>query len=77
MDQLLASVLDAHGGLERWREVTRLTAELSTGGFFWAARGWPGASGRHTVTLDPQRQHVTLSSFPQDRLESVFETDPE
>jgi hypothetical protein len=77
MDQLLAAVLGAHGGLDRWREVTKLTAKLSAGGFFWAARGWPAASGRHTVTLDPYRQHITVSSFPQAALESVLDADPE
>lgn len=74
---LLAAVLDAHGSLESWQQVTKLTAKLSAGGFFWAARGWPGAGGSHMLTLDPQREHVTLSSFPQDGSDSVLDVDPE
>ena len=77
MDQLLAAVLDAHRSLESWRQVTKLTAKLSAGGFFWAARGWPGAGGSHMLTLDPHRGHVTLNSFPQDGSDSVLDVDPE
>jgi hypothetical protein len=29
------------------------------------------------VTLDPYRQHITVSSFPQAALESVLDADPE
>jgi hypothetical protein len=45
MDELLASVLDAHGGLESWNRLTKLTARLSLGGPFWADRGWPDVYG--------------------------------
>jgi hypothetical protein len=77
MDPLLSAAVDAHGGIDNWRQVTKLTAKLSVGGFFWAARGWPAAGGSHTVTLDPHHQRVTLSAFPDAGSESVLEIDPD
>jgi hypothetical protein len=44
MDALLSEVLAAHGGLEGWSRLTRITAQLSIGGPIWAAKGWPGAN---------------------------------
>ena len=38
---LITSVLAAHGGLENWARVRKITARLSLGGPFWGARGWP------------------------------------
>jgi hypothetical protein len=43
MDELLSAALDAHGGLDNWQKARTLTARLSLGGPFWAARG--GAYG--------------------------------
>ncbi len=39
MDALLAAVLTAHGGLDRWSGVKTLTVRPSLGGPFW---GWKG-----------------------------------
>ncbi|MBV9603772.1 MAG: hypothetical protein JO027_01625 [Solirubrobacterales bacterium] len=64
MDQLLASVLDAHGGLERWREVTRLTAELSTGGFFWAVTESHGVVWMSNVVGNDARGCSRFSTSP-------------
>jgi hypothetical protein len=63
MDKLLAAVLDAHGGLQNWSNVTSITAEMSLGGVFWAARGWPDVYSKQTVTLDPHREHITFAPF--------------
>jgi hypothetical protein len=76
-DELLAGVLDAHGGLENWTRVTRLTAELSLGGPFWGARGWPGVYDQVTVTLDPRSEHITFAPFTAPDRISVLDVDPE
>lgn len=76
-DQLLADVLDAHGGLENWRRVTSLTAELSLGGPFWGARGWAGVYDEQTVTLDAQREHITFAPFTAADRVSTLDVDPE
>jgi hypothetical protein len=41
MIDLLASVLDAHGGVDRWARVHTITARISIGGPFWGRKGWP------------------------------------
>ncbi|MDX6490377.1 MAG: hypothetical protein QOD43_622, partial [Gaiellaceae bacterium] len=46
---LLASVLDAHGGLDRWARVDTITARLSIGGPFWGRKGWPKIFGDQTT----------------------------
>jgi hypothetical protein len=77
MDELLASALDAHGGLESWKRVTDLTARLSLGGPFWAARGWPDVYTDQTVTVDPHRQHITFAPFTAPGRVAVLDVDPE
>jgi hypothetical protein len=77
MDKLLTAVLQAHGGLRNWAETTRITARLSLGGPFWAARGWPDVYAEQTVTIDPHREHITMAPFTgADRI-SKLEVDPE
>jgi hypothetical protein len=77
MDELLAGVLDAHGGLESWKRVTNLTARLSLGGPFWAARGWPDVYADQTVTVDSHREHITFAPFTAPDRVSVLDVDPE
>jgi len=77
MDELLEGVLEAHGGLERWARATELTAEMSFGGPFWAARGWPDILASVTVTIDPHREHISFTPFSGAGLTSVLDVDPE
>jgi hypothetical protein len=77
MDKLLTAVLDAHGGLRNWARTTRITARLSLGGPFWAARGWPDLYAELTVTIDPHREHITIAPFTAPDRMSLLEVDPE
>ncbi|WP_426239181.1 hypothetical protein [Pararhizobium sp. DWP1-1-3] len=77
MDRLLTSVLDAHGGLQNWAKVTKLTADMTLGGPFWGARGWQGIFDRQTVIADPHREHITFSPFTAERYTSVLDVAPE
>jgi hypothetical protein len=52
MDDLLAQVIDAHGGLDRWSRRTGMTARMTIGGPFWAYKGQPGILGHETVEAD-------------------------
>src|SRR3954447_12111208 len=72
-DALLADVLEAHGGLERWRRLTTLTARLTVGGPFWTRRGWPG-DVTILATLDTRREHVELAYAD---LRATFDVPPE
>jgi hypothetical protein len=77
MDKLLTAVLDAHGGLRNWTKVTRISAEMSLGGPFWAARGWPDVYLNQRVVIDPHREHITFEPFTAPDLMSVFGVGPE
>jgi hypothetical protein len=77
MDKLLAAVLDAHGGLRNWEKSTRIIAQMSLGGPFWATRGWPGVYSRTTGAMDPHHQHITFAPFTAPDRMSVLDVNPE
>jgi hypothetical protein len=77
MDELLARVLDAHGGLDSWSKVATVTAQLSLDGPFWDWRGWPDIRQRQTATLDAHREHITFTPFTGRNLTAVFDVAPE
>jgi hypothetical protein len=77
LDELLSAVLDAHGGLVNWQRARTVTAQLSLGGPFWAAPGWPDLLANETVTLDAHRQHIEYTPYLAEDRTSVFDVDPE
>jgi hypothetical protein len=77
MDKLLAAVLKAHGGLQNWEKAAEITARMSLGGPFWAARGWPGVYAEQTVVIDPHREHITFAPFTAPDRKSVLKVGPE
>ena len=38
MNELLASIVEAHGGLDHWRRFNRVEATIVTGGAFWGMK---------------------------------------
>jgi hypothetical protein len=60
MNQLLADVLDAHGGLNRWNEYPKVEATIVSGGGFFQLKGIPqdSAPRRMTVWLHEERSSV-------------------
>jgi hypothetical protein len=56
MNALLKNVLDAHGGLERWRGLKLVRATIVTGGEFWGMKG---------LVQDPQPRQMTVSLHEQ------------
>ena len=77
MSDLLARVLDAHGGRHNWATVTGITAHMELGGPFWEMRGWPNIYEDQTVSLDVRRQHITFTPFTGPGLSSVLDVGPE
>ncbi len=77
MDALLATVLAAHGGLERWSAVKTLTVRLSLGGPFWGWKGWPDLLIDETIELDARREHLVYTPFTAPDRRAAFDVDPE
>ena len=61
MNKLLAEVLDAHGGVDRWREYAKVDATIVSGGGFFALKGVVQDSSprRMTVWLHEERSSVS------------------
>lgn len=72
MGELLDAVLDAHGGLDHWRQFSRVEATIVTGGGLWAIKGQPQdpLPRRMTVALD--HEWASLRPFGADDQRTAF-----
>lgn len=72
MSALLEEVLDAHGGLERWRTVTALTAHGRFAGLLRSR--FPGnRMADVTVRVQLAEQHTVFYDFPRRGQRAVFD----
>lgn len=55
---LLAEVMEAHGGLERWRAATEITARVRSGGLLLATRAPRGLFSSYAIRVDVAEQRV-------------------
>src|SRR5262244_3113978 len=69
MNQLLANVLDAHGGIKRWYEFQKVEATIVTGGGFFALKGMlqDATPRRMSVWLHEERSSVSPYGAPDHR----------
>ena len=69
MNQLLANVLEAHGGLNRWNNYQKVEAAIVTGGGFFALKGMlqDSTPRRMTVWLHEERSSVLPFGAPDQR----------
>ena len=73
MNELAKQAIDAHGGLERWKGFTTLSAHLIDGGALWAAKGKAGVLADVTVTVDLVDQKASHWPFGSPDRRSRFE----
>ncbi|MEZ0071277.1 hypothetical protein [Planotetraspora sp. GP83] len=57
MDALLEKVLEAHGGLDRWKNLSTISARITYGGPFWEFKGHADFAGADTLEANLQEQH--------------------
>jgi hypothetical protein len=69
MSDLLAEVVHAHGGHQRWAELTRMQATIVTGGQLWGMKGLvqDSAPREMTVSLHEERASVHPFGAPDQR----------
>jgi hypothetical protein len=69
MDTLLGQVLEAHGGLERWRRYSMVEATIVTGGGLFPLKGLMQDRNprRMTVWLHEERSSITPFGAPDQR----------
>jgi hypothetical protein len=74
-DELLERAIAAHGGAELWAGAREISAQISSGGFAFAAKLQGSAVRGVEVRVSTEGQHVTFSPFPRAGQRGVFEAD--
>jgi len=75
MIDLLHTVFDAHGGLNRWNQLTELSAHVGIGGSLWEWKGYEGILADTHATLDPRVQKLSFDPFGAPGRRGVFAPD--
>jgi hypothetical protein len=63
MNDLLDLAISAHGGMERWNQLTRIDASVAIGGALWPSKGQGGVLDQVTVSVDCHDQRVAYAPF--------------
>lgn len=71
--ELLDQAILAHGGLERWRSLANISAQVEVGGGLWHLKGWPDVFARADIRLDPHAQRIEYAAFLQPGQRTRFE----
>ena len=72
MRSLLADVIEAHGGLDRWKRHHTLTATLVTGGGLWAMKGLVQDPKPRTMRVSLHEQRASVAPFGGPNLRTEF-----
>src|ERR1700733_8507918 len=69
MNELLARILDAHGGMDRWNRYEKVEATIASGGGFFPLKGiaQDPSPRRMTVWLQEERSSVSPYGAPDQR----------
>lgn len=63
MNTLIEQILEAHGGLARWKSHDRLSAHLSQGGILWPLKGHGGLLDEVDVKVDLKQMWTSHAPF--------------
>jgi hypothetical protein len=75
MSELRDLVIEAHGGLARWKRFRTIEGDMSITGLLWERKGWPDALKNVHVTADTGEQRLSYSPFTTEELRSVYGPD--
>ncbi|MEH7455426.1 hypothetical protein [Gottfriedia acidiceleris] len=75
MNELLVQVIEAHGGLNRWKKYNSLTATIVTGGGLWAMKGLVQDSNPREMTVSLHSEVASLTPFGQPDWRTSFSPD--
>ncbi|MGJ7497290.1 hypothetical protein ACSFA8_19700 [Variovorax sp. RT4R15] len=73
MTALLDIAIDAHGGWERWKDLKKLTAQVSVGGGLWPLKGKVGILDHVQVEIDCRRQRTVFTPFLDAGKKGIYE----
>jgi hypothetical protein len=72
MADLPDAVLQAHGGLDRWRRLSRVVATIVTGGELWAIKGQPQDPVPRRMSAALHHEWASVQSFGADDQKTDF-----
>jgi hypothetical protein len=72
MTDLLDTVIEAHGGLQRWNQLDAVSARLVQGGALWALKGQPGVLDDVFVRASLHQQRESHHPFGAPDRRSAF-----
>jgi len=72
VNELLARVIAAHGGLERWNAFTTVTATIVTGGALWAMKGLVQDPDPREMTITLHEERASVSPFGAPNWRTAF-----
>ena len=70
---LVTQALDAHGGLDRWRQFSKVRASVVSGGFLWGMKGHPLDDTPRAITSAFRRQWTRVEPFGQAGWHMLYE----
>jgi hypothetical protein len=73
MSDLLETALAAHGGMEAWSKLSKITAKITVHGRLWELKGHANSFTDATVSIDARKQHTEYFTFGSPGLRSVWE----
>jgi hypothetical protein len=72
MPDLLARVIQAHGGLDRWKQHRTLTGTIKTGGGLWAMKGLIQDPNPRAMRVSLHEERASLSPFGKPEWRTAF-----
>jgi len=69
---LLETVMEAHGGLERWGKISSVRVEASITGAIWHLKGRPDVVQQVVITASTEHERLVMD-FPDQDKRSIFE----
>jgi hypothetical protein len=73
VNELLAEVLEAHGGLERWQSVAAIDARIRSGGLLLATRMPGNRLSSYRIRVEFGEPYADCRPFPREGQRAVFD----
>ena len=72
MNSLAKQVLDAHGGIDRWKQFRSVRARISSGGGLWALKGLVQDAAPRDLTVSLHEEFASISPYGQSDWRTAF-----
>jgi hypothetical protein len=75
MNELLKLAVSAHGGLDRWGKISKVSAHINAGGALWHLKGKPNLLDDYNLNVSTKEQHVLFNGFSAVDKRSIYTPD--